>query len=831
MVNPKDTLVTWDSAAVDGAGTWDPADPGTIERQVDSLEGEISAVGSSIDRPVSTAARSVILDEMDPEARYERVGRLGQGGIGDVWQVWDHQLRRPIAMKTLRAERAGTTDNQLRFVEEAQVTAQLQHPGVVPVYELGRREDGQPFFMMKEVHGWTLGEAIRCVHAASTPQGWGQATLQRKEPTAQSDWTLRRLLGAFVRICETMAYAHIRGVVHRDLKPANLMVGAYGEVYVMDWGLAKLLVGHDPAPVEGSPPPRSASSTQDGVVLGTPYYMAPEQAQGRVSVIGPAADVYALGAILCEILSGSPPFGDLPSPVEVVAAVRTRGPVVTLSADKPAVDGDLVAITQRALSHEPADRYQEAGALGRAVQDWLDGAQRRDQGLAIVADATAELPELDRRRQHAASLRRAALAKEEATRPHDAVEHKREAWRLRDEAQRAATDLIGQETRWLQKVWSALQLVGELPEAHDLLARHHAARLLEAERRGDQAAGVREEALLRSHDRGQHARLLGGAGVITLHTDPVGANVELWRYEEQDRRLVPVLDRVLGETPLIEVEVPQGSMLLRIIAEGRAPVSYPVHVGRLEHWHGCAPGQDEPTPVRLLTPEELGGGCYVPAGWAWTGGRGQRAQGSAHRWVEGFVIQPVCIDNQTLLRFINHLVAEGRSAEAAAVTPAGDHPSGLYSWAPKLPARRLTHAAAVQLATWLGGEHDRAWRLPTEWEWEKASRGVDGRSLPWGDHRDPTWSVFGDSTANGGHLVAVDGAPQDLSVYGAMGMAGNVREWTSTAFDVDQPDGALVAKGACWLDLGPATLLPSRHPLERSASDDRVGLRLVWSVT
>ena len=827
-MSAKDTLDTWDSSKLDGLGTWDPGSQQTADRPDDSLEEQDRVVGSSLDRPVSTAPRAVILDEMDPEARYERVGRLGQGGIGDVWQVWDHQLRRPIAMKTLRSERAAATDSQLRFVEEAQVTAQLQHPGVVPVYELGRREDGQPFFMMKEVHGWTLGEAIRAVHAASRGGRWGQAHLTRVEPDAVSDWSLRRLLGAFTRVCETLSYAHVRGVVHRDIKPANLMVGPFGEVYVMDWGLAKLTGSARTPAGQSRGGGRTLSSTQDGVVLGTPYYMSPEQAQGRVSSIGPQADVYALGAVLCEILLGRPPFGEIEGPAEVVAAVRKRAPVLQPSPDLPAVDEDLLAICRRALAWRVEDRFPEAGSLGRAVQDWLDGAQRRDQGLAIVEEARQQLPELDRLRSHAQALDHAARAREEAVKAHDDVDAKREVWRLRDEAERAAHELVAAETGWVQTVWSALQLVGDLDEAHALLADHHAARLLEAERSDDVTAAVRQEALLRTHDRGQHARLLDGRALLSLETDPSGATVELWRIVERDRRRVPVLDRVLGETPLSEVEVDKGGMLLRITAQGYAPVSYPVYLGRLEHWHGRPPGVDAAAPIRLLTPDELGDGLYVPAGWAWTGGRGQRSKAPALRWIDGFVIQRLVVQNQDLLRFINGLVLQGRSTDATRLSPAGDHPAGIYAWAPKQPARRLNEEATRELAAWFAAETGRAWRVPTEWEWEKAARGVDGRTLPWGDHRDPTWSVFADSRPDGGRLVDADAPVDDLSPYGVVGMAGNVREWTSTTFD----DGGLfVSKGACWQDLGPATLLPSRHRIERGPADDRVGLRLVWSVT
>ncbi|MBW2257883.1 MAG: protein kinase, partial [Deltaproteobacteria bacterium] len=207
--------------------------------------------------------------------RYLDVGLLGVGGMGEVRQVLDPALNRTIALKVLHPRLGHTRSHEDRFISEAQVTAQLEHPGIVPVYASGRMPDGRPYFTMKEVRGRTLAEVITEVHAAAAPHEWRPA---------ESGWTFRRLVEAFHRICEAVAYAHARGVLHRDLKPSNVMVGDFGEVLVMDWGLARVRAGSPWGTMEMVQTDRSldpSQATRVGTVSGTPGYMSPEQARGE----------------------------------------------------------------------------------------------------------------------------------------------------------------------------------------------------------------------------------------------------------------------------------------------------------------------------------------------------------------------------------------------------------------------------------------------------------------------------------------------------------------------------------------------------------------------
>jgi serine/threonine protein kinase len=245
-------------------------------------------------------------------------------------------------------------------LKEAQVTGQLEHPGVVPIYELGRRpEDQSPFYTMRFVRGRTLAEAARAYH-------------ERRSRGEAGALELRDLLTAFVGVCNAVAYAHSRGVLHRDLKPQNVVLGDYGEVIVLDWGLARLLDQAEEAAVSlERPVDGQAGATVQGQVLGTPAYMAPEQAEGRLDLLGLATDVYGLGAILYEILTGRPPFAG-PETTAVLRQVIHEAPARpgAVAAGVPAA---LEAVCLMALAKRPGERYRSAKDLAGDVQRWLAG--------------------------------------------------------------------------------------------------------------------------------------------------------------------------------------------------------------------------------------------------------------------------------------------------------------------------------------------------------------------------------------------------------------------------------------------------------------------------
>jgi PAS domain S-box-containing protein len=289
------------------------------------------------------------------------------GGIGRVWRAQDHQLDREVAVKELLPEKAANTKVAARFLREARLTGQLEHPGIVPVYELTCRQDtNQPFYTMRFLRGRTLSAAIDAYHA--------KRTAGDPEPPE-----FLSLLAAFVAVCNTVAYAHSRGVVHRDLKGDNVMLGDFGEVIVLDWGLAKLVDQPDREvtdvvddPVEEA---RDAGLTVQGEIVGTPAYMAPEQAQGRLEQIDQRTDVYGLGAMLYEILTGRPPF--VGSTTVEVLRQAIRGNPRPPRELWPEVPPALEEACLKALATDPNQRYARAEELAQAVERWQDTQRRR----------------------------------------------------------------------------------------------------------------------------------------------------------------------------------------------------------------------------------------------------------------------------------------------------------------------------------------------------------------------------------------------------------------------------------------------------------------------
>jgi PAS domain S-box-containing protein len=289
------------------------------------------------------------------------------GGIGRVWRAQDQQLDRVVAVKELLPEKAADAKSAARFLREARLTGQLEHPGIVPVYELTSRADtNQPFYTMRFLRGRTLSRAIETYHA--------KRSAGEPEPPE-----LVSLLAAFVAVCHTIAYAHSRGVVHREIKGDNVMLGDFGEVIVLDWGLAKLMdrpeleaADSPPAPLDETQAP---GVTVQGEVVGTPAYMAPEQAQGRLDLIDQRTDIYGLGGMLYEILTGRPPY--VGSSTLDVLRKAMRGDPPTPRELWPEVPPALEEACLKALAKEPGQRFTRAEDLAQEVQRWQDTQRRR----------------------------------------------------------------------------------------------------------------------------------------------------------------------------------------------------------------------------------------------------------------------------------------------------------------------------------------------------------------------------------------------------------------------------------------------------------------------
>ena len=291
-----------------------------------------------------------------------------RGGLGQVFIARDNELGRQVALKEIIADKAANPELRARFVLEAEINGNLEHPGIVPVYGLGTYPDGRPYYAMRFIEGDSLKEAVKRFHAAGPA---GDASSRRRFDSLE----FRQLLRRFVDVCNAIAYAHSRGVLHRDLKPANVMLGQFGETLIIDWGLAKA-TGQADLSTGGSTGavllPASGSSieqTEAGNVLGTPAYMSPEQAVGRIRELGPASDLYGLGATLFAVLTGRPPVeGD--DVIEILSRVRC-GAIDRPRSVVPGVPRPLESICLRALALRPEDRYPHAKALADDVERWL----------------------------------------------------------------------------------------------------------------------------------------------------------------------------------------------------------------------------------------------------------------------------------------------------------------------------------------------------------------------------------------------------------------------------------------------------------------------------
>jgi len=781
--------------------------------------------------------------------RYTPLSYLAGGGMSAIWRVRDRLLGGTVAMKVSLPGLAEDASLRRRFLDEARLTSQLNHPGVISVRDMGELSDGRLFFTMEEVQGRDLEALLAAYHAA--PEGSG--------------WTLRRLLSLFRRVCEAVAYAHSRGVLHRDLKPANLMVGGFGEVRVMDWGLARWVDEDDP---EGGIDlgSRDGGGTQAGQVMGTPAYMPPEQARGQIHRLGPEADIYALGAVLYTLLSGRRPY---PGGAMEALQALLAGPPTPL--DRAVIPPALCDICELAMDRDPMVRHLDAEALAEDVAAWLDGEKRREDALALVTRADALVPEIQALRAEADQHRGEANAVLEPLKPYDPVEQKLPGWTLEDRAAARERAARLKELEYIQQLRGALTTEPELVEAHDRLADHYKARLMEAEQRRDGDAAAEFEVLTRTHDRGRHTAWLKGDGAVTLVTDPPGAVVELYEYVEKDRRLVEEPRGILGETPLYEVSLPRGSYLLLLKAPGRATVRYPVLIERASHWDGVPPDETSPYPIYLPSLDEFGqNDCYVPAGWFWSGGDPDAPDSWPLQrwWTASFVVQKHPVTNSDYLAFLNALVAEGRPEEAQLHAPRepgqqvadeqsnyNQNKEGYFyfspDWrgrgSPNSPVTLISWWSAHSYASWAQATTGRDWRLLHDLEWEKAARGVDRRLMPWGDYLEPTWSCNARSTSLPQSWRPIHEYKTDIGPLNLTGTAGNVRTWCENPYLRTPPtpahpiivptkhipgdDTFMMVRGGAWNSNPRVCRLASRYANRPKVRMRPVGIRLCWDIS
>jgi len=802
--------------------------------------------------------------------RYTDLGVIGRGGMGEVRRVRDRRLGRVVAMKLLRDDLGDRAMTVAQFTAEAQVAAQLQHPGIPPVHDEGSLPDGRRWFTMKEVRGRTLHEAIVALHEACRPGRW---------EVPEDGLSFPRLIDVFAKVCEAVGYAHARGVIHRDLKPDNVMIGAHGEVLVLDWGIAKVLGRDEPRErVTTLRDGDDALQTRFGAVTGTPAYMSPEQAQGNAGALGPRSDVYSLGVILYELLTGAVPYeGDQALEVITAMLLGRRSSVAEQLAHRhatpPPLPPELVELCDAAMAAEPAHRPADASAMAEAVRAWLEGARRRERAEALVAEAEALGPRAKALRRQAEEARAEAAERLASVPAWADADAKRPGWERLDTAEAAEHEAERLDLEAERLLSSALSHEPLLEQAHARLVAGYLEEHRRAEALGDRRRTTRAELRLVDHVEHlpaahpasqQAAAYLRGVACLDLVTDPAGAEAVLRRYDDRGRRWVLGPAERLGPTPIRGHELPMGSYLVELSHPGRATVRYPVHVGRGERWHGVAPGASDPTPIGLPPADQVGpDDCVVPPGWFRSGGDPEATGSLAarRRWCDGFVIRRFPATHRRWLAFIQDLVDRGLDDEVQVAVPRdrgtdagpgsvrylrdGDRVALPEGWALDEPAILVDYRAAWAYARWVSERSGQAWRLPAELEWEKAGRGVDGRFLPWGNHFDPSWCCLGDSHPGAKRWAPVDSFPVDTSPYGVRGLAGNVRDWCADAWLPDGPDpdhervslptrgrddAWRVRRGGSWGDMPGRARLADRDWYHPGYRFDYLGVRLVRSL-
>jgi formylglycine-generating enzyme required for sulfatase activity len=621
----------------------------------------------------------------------------------------------------------------------------------VPIHEIGTLPDGRPYFTMKEVRGRTLSD-------------W----LADDQPPP-----LRRAIEALHRAAEAVAYAHARGVVHRDLKPENLMVGAFGEVLVLDWGIAGAVGEAQPT---------------GGPLSGTPGFVAPEVRSG--APLTTAADVWALGRVLELLLAKiAPP------------------------------DDELHRVVAEATADDPAGRLPHAGAFVERLEAWLEGSRRRARARELVERARGRVDEIATLREAARSLRDGAREALDALPAWAPLDDKRPLWATLDRAEELARDAALAEAERDRDLHAALREAPGDPDARDLLADGWVDRYADALARRDQPGAARYEALLRADGGERHRRWLRGGGAVSLTTD-VPARVTAWPFVERDRRYGLGDPVELGSTPLRSVELPHGSWLL-VVHGPAGEVRVPVLVERLGHWDAVEP-EGRPHVLRLPRPGELGpDDVLVPGGWTRVGGD-PLAYGplpARRLWVDPFVIGRHPVLERDYLAFVRsgvdpELAPKNEPALGGFLWPRGtDGAFALDGRDPRLPVHGVDWLGASAYAAWVAASTGLPWRLPTDVEWEKAARGVDGRTLPFGDHCDALFCCIAGSHQGAPAVQRVDSFPLDESPYGVRGLAGNVRDWVADRYarngapavggrqppllDPD-PDATRIQRGGAW---------------------------------
>ncbi|MCB9614241.1 MAG: SUMF1/EgtB/PvdO family nonheme iron enzyme [Sandaracinus sp.] len=748
------------------------ADDDTFHRTVSELEGTAL---SEVPAPRVSTVASFSLAPPELATRYVLGEELGRGQQGIVYVAEDRVLRRRVAMKLLAEPWATDAGIVARFVVEAQLTAQLEHPHIVPIHDAGRWLDGRPFYTMPLLSGRSLAERLDGIRAGAT------------EP-------LVRLVRWFSSACMAIHAAHEVGVAHRDLKPGNLVVGPTEELLVADFGLARFF--REASTVQTDAP---LERTAIGSPVGTPFYMPPEQARGEHDATGPWSDVYALGAILYELLTLRPPFvrGSFAELVVAILDETPRDPR-EVAPDRE-VPRDLAELALRCLAKAPADRPPSAAALVETIEGWLDGrfeSERRAAEIDLLFERAVASRIAAAQVGSALESRRRSLRERWVSTPeHAPVDQKEPLWLEEAGLAEIERQREEHEAGAIGALEAALRLRSDDRAARELLASLHLERRERFVARREHERALEEERRARTVAPDDVERRLHAPA--TLHVRCSG-EVQLARYEDEAGRRRP---RTTGELARgVPVELAPGSYRLQSEVDTRV-VYLPFELRAGESREVCF----VPESVR-----ELPHGLVLVHGGRTRVGGDEREEQVVD--VASFALALYPVTCREYLVFLNEAFADVDEGLAHAPRPAHDAPSywsvedGAVvmpsrdadgdTWDPRFPVFGVSAHDAEAFLAWRSTRDSVRYRLPTELEWERAARGADGRLYPWGDRFDPALCKMRLSRAGGFSPEPVGAFATDVSPFGVRDLAGGIAEWTSSSYADDA--GARCVKGGAW---------------------------------
>ena len=738
---------------------------------LDANDGEQS-VDTAPDKPDRTNPSVDDIDRgttLPGSERYSLEQRLGEGSAGVVWLAHDEVLQRTVALKVLDQSVDDATEQARRFLFEAQTTGRLDHPGVIPVYDVGRLPDGRWFYTMQLIDERDFQDVL-----------WA-----REDTDSDDRRPLPRLLELFSRVCLTVAYAHDSGIIHRDIKPANILLGAYGEVYVVDWGLAMLYSDGNNAEH------RTPEPHEDGELAGTPYYMSPEQIRGENSDLGPAADVFALGVVLYRVLTGQFPF-EADSVTALLLKVETEEPPDPReAAPKREVPDPLAGAALQAMSHEPDDRMS-ARQLAERITDFLEGVEerrRRAERADKLIDRARALHQAYLQTRETVESRRERLEERLAELdPSDGLEVRKPLWERQHAIDERAHEAEELYSKCVQATRESLQL-HDTADARRLLTDLYWYKLQEAREERDEAKALYFRSLVEEYDDGRYTDRLADHG--TLAVDLPG-DTEASLFRETAVGPIFELEEVEVDWEAMPVDLETGTYRLRLETRDLLTVEQPVEIT------GARQTNLDPDVPSAPADDAF---CFVPSG-RYTFGGDELAPKSLPETtldIEGFLIRTHPVTVGEYCDFLNDL-AQRDFERAKSHSPRSTDGSVYYleiderkrrfsvpeqdaeghEWESDWPVIMINWYDAHAFVEWVGERDDANYQLPTEIQWEVAARGIDGRMFPWGSGFDPALCRMAESVNGRPVPTSVGSYPYDRSPYGVQDMAGLVIEWTRT---------------------------------------------------